>query len=221
MRFNIFFIEYQIMLKELKATIDWHDLPLYRKIAIISFFISGTLALIFLVLQKTLIVTIFSIILIIIFIAFACIDSTKKNLKTMLNQHYIPYSQDRCNKLIELLKKYNIDYTNSTKLDLLISQTEEALVKNNPLTPIKNPLKLLGTIIVPIIVAIAQKINESSTTEELINIAAPLIVIVICIFSIIYAIFPAIRYLLYKEYSTYCELIYDLKQTKIFYSKEN
>lgn len=51
--------------------------------------------------------------------------------------------------------------------------------------------------------------------------AAQVIVLVLLIFSLILVLTPIVKDILYRDYNKYNELIYDLRQIKLFYSKEN
>lgn len=50
--------------------------------------------------------------------------------------------------------------------------------------------------------------------------AAQIIVIVLLIFSLIFSLTPIVKDILYRDYNKYSELIYDLRQLKLFYTKE-
>lgn len=81
-------------------------------------------------------------------------------------------------------------------------------------------LKTLAAIIVPIIVYVAEKIGDSTSQNEMIIMAAQIITIVLLIFSLIFSITPIVKDILYRDYNKYGELIYDLRQIKLFYAKE-
>jgi len=215
MRFCDFFISYKIGLKGIKSSIPFTKLPLYRKIAVITTFATGLLIIILnLINQKTpaLIVLILGILLLIIFLA---IDSTKKNLDTMLQEHYLPYSQSRMNMVTNLLREYNVYNNNS--IDLLISEAQDAQLRCDYFAPLKKSLKALSAIIIPIVVYVAQKISDAATQSEMITMALYAIAIIILAFSFILSITPLLKELFYRDYNKYSELIYDLRQIKLFY----
>jgi hypothetical protein len=55
----------------------------------------------------------------------------------------------------------------------------------------------------------------------MIAMAAQVIVLALLIFSLILALTPVVKDILYRDYNKYDELIYDLRQIKLFYSKES
>lgn len=86
------------------------------------------------------------------------IDSTKRNLEVMLQQHYAPYSENRMNMTITVLKNYRIDIQNPASLDMLIEEAKLAQIQCDYIAPLKTSLKTLGAIIIPIIAFVAQKL---------------------------------------------------------------
>ncbi len=109
MRFCDLFISYKIGLKNIKSTIPFTKLPLYRKIFVIILFASAITSGILLIFQQTwasyIPIGLGTLSLIIFFI----IDSTKRNLEVMLKEHYTPYSEKRMLMTINVLKNYEID----------------------------------------------------------------------------------------------------------------
>lgn len=123
------------------------------------------------------------------------------------------------NMVIDVLKKYGIDVQNINTLDLLIDETEKAQIQSDYLAPIKKPLKTLSAIIVPIIAFVAQRIGNDATQDELIAMAVQVSVLALLIFSLIHSLTFIVKDILYRDYNKYNELIYDLRQIKLFYSK--
>ncbi len=219
MRFCDFFIEYKIGLKELKTSIPWIKLPLYRKIFIVFTFLLGAATIILFVIKPFPWALISLFLTVLLIGIFTKIDSTKKNLRKMLDEHYVHHSQDRINMLLKILEMYNIDATDTNSIDLLIEQASEDKSKYNPFTPIKGPLKTLASIIIPILAYVATTFAEAIDTKELITISLQLIIIILCVSSMIFSLLPIIKDMLYSDSNKYDELIYDLKQLKLF--KEN
>lgn len=89
------------------------------------------------------------------------------------------------------------------------------------MAPLKKPLKTLGAIIIPIIAYIAPKIGDVATQTETFTMAIQVIVLVLLIFSLIFSLTPIIKDILYIDYNKYEELIYDLRQVKLFYSNKS
>ncbi len=221
MRFSDLFISYKIGLKDIKSSIPFTELPLYRKIFIIIFLTGIIISGILLIFKQN----IFSFIPIglslISLIIFAMIDSKKSNLSHMLEKHYIPYSEKRMDMTIEVLKKYKINIENVDSLDMLITEAKYAQAECDFLSQFGKPFKTLGAIIIPIVVFIAKRISESATPTDILNIAALAIILILLIFSLIFSFVPIIKDLFYRDYNKYTELMYDLRQVKLFYTKKS
>lgn len=221
MRFCDLFISYKIGLKGIKSTIPFTKLPLYRKVFVIILFASAIFSGILLMFKQTWASYIPIILGIISMLVFFIIDSLKKNLKVMLNEHYSPYSKKRMQMTIDVLNNYKINIRNFESIDLLIEEAKIAQIQCDYLAPLKKPLKTLAAIIVPIVVYVAEKIGDSTSQNEMIIMAAQIIAIVLLIFSLIFSLTPIVKDILYRDYNKYGELIYDLRQIKLFYAKEN
>lgn len=219
MRFCDLFISYKLGLKGIKSTIPFTKLPLYRKVFLIIFLIGFIVSAILLIFIHNLFSFIPMGLSLISIIVFLLIDSSKKNTLTMLEDHYIPYSEKRINMTIEILKKYNIDINNSYSLDMLIDETKLAQIQCDYLSELKKPLKTLSAIIVPIIVVVVKKVSEIASQDEMIYMATVIVGLILLIFSLIFSLAPIIKYLLYLDYNKYDKLAYDLRQIKLFYSK--
>ena len=55
----------------------------------------------------------------------------------------------------------------------------------------------------------------------MITMAVQVIILVLLTFSLIFSLIPIIKDILYTDYNKYDDLIYDLRQIKLFYAKEN
>lgn len=154
-------------------------------------------------------------------IIFFIIDSMKRNLKVMLQQHYAPYSEKRMNMTINVLKDYGIEIQNFDSLDMLIEEAKQAQIQCDYIAPLKKPFKTLGAIIIPIVAFVAQKIGNAASQDEMITIALQVIVLVLLTFSLIFSLTPIIKDILYRDYNKYDDFIYDLRQIKLFYAKRN
>ena len=221
MRFCDLFISYKIGLKDIKSTIPFTKLLLYRKIFVIILFASTIISVILSMFKVNWIAYIPLALGVISFIVFLIIDSLKRNLEVMLNEHYAPYSENRMKMVIDVLTKYGIDIHDFRLLDMLIDEAQNAQIHCDYLAPLKKPIKTLGAIIIPIIAFIAQKIGNTATQDDMITMAAQAITLILLIFSLIFLLTPAIKELLYLDYDKYNEFIYDLKQIKLFYAKED
>lgn len=221
MRFCDLFISYKIGLKSIKNTIPFTKLPLYRKIAVIATFSVTIVSVLFIMFKLYIPGFIVLGIDIICIAVFLIIDSRKNNLELMLKKYYLPYSRDRMDMVIDILEKYSINVQNINTLDLLIEEAQKAQIQCDYLLPLKKPLKILGAIIFPIIVYVAEKIGNAASIGESIIMAVQIIVIVLLIFSLIFSLGPIVKDFLYSDYNKYSELIYDLRQIKLFYTKED
>lgn len=221
MRFCDFFISYKIGLKGIKSTIPFTKLPLYRKIAVIAIFSTIILSVIMFILKLNMAGLIILLSGIIYLIIFAIIDSRKRNLETMLKIHYEPYSRRRMGMVINILQEYNIDIYNFNSIDLLIKEAQNAQIQSDYLLPLKKPLKTLGAIIIPIIAYVAQKIGDTASQDEMMTMAAQVIIIVVLIFSLILALTSLIKDIFYCDYNMYNELISDLRQINLFYANKH
>jgi len=126
----------------------------------------------------------------------------------------------RMNMTIDVLKKFDINIENLDSLDMLIDEAKYAQIQCDYLSPLKKPLKTLGAIIIPIIVFVTEKIGDAATQEEMIFMAVQAIVLILLIFSLIFSLTPIVKDLLYRDYNKYDELISDLRQIKLFYTKD-
>lgn len=220
MRFCDLFISYKIGLKNIKSTIPFTKLPLYRKVFMIilltSFILGGILSIFNQILASYILIGLGVLSLIV----FLILDSTKRNLKVMLKEHYIPYSEERMFMTINVLKKYKIDIHDYNVIDMLIEEAKLSQIQCNYIAPLKRPLKTLGAIIVPIIAFVAQKVGGAAGIDEMITMATQFIILILLIFSLILALIPIIKDFLYRDYNKYEDLIYDLRQIKLFYANE-
>ena len=221
MRFCDLFISYKIGLKNIKSTIPFTKLPLYRKIFVIIPYVSIIIICILLILRQTLASYILIGLEALLFTVFFMIDSKKKNLEVMLKDHYAPYSEKRMLITINVLKKYEIDIHNNDLIDMLIEEAKLAQIQCDYITLLKKPLKTVGAIIVPIIAFVAQKVGNASTTDEMINMAVQFIILIVLIFSIVLSLIPLVKDIVCRDYNKYDNLIYDLRQIKLFYANEN
>lgn len=139
----------------------------------------------------------------------------------MLNNHYIPYSRERINMTIGILKKYNINIDNLDSLDELIIEAKYAQAECDFLSQFKKNYKIFGASVIPPVVFVANKISEKAETSQMINMGLLAIILLLLFFSFIFALIPIIKDLLYSDYDKYNELIYDLRQIKLFYSKKH
>lgn len=133
---------------------------------------------------------------------------------SVLIQNSKEYSTDRMNILLDLFKENNLPIT-TQKIDLLIDEANQAKRDANLFLPLKKPVKALSVLIVPITIYIIQQLFSSSNVGA--SNAILLLVYCIFIFVAVYTLIPFIEGIMYGIYD---DLIYDLRQLKIFYVKE-
>ena len=223
MRFNEFFIEYKIGLKSIGNLIPWKDSPMYRKVfsiimlvVIVSF---SLFEIVLILLTSQVYLPLFCVmigIIVMMLIVLSIIDSSEKNVKRMLNNYYSTYSYKRMNMLKQIFQKYGLNVTDSTTIDLLIKEAEMAQKKNCFIFPTKG-VGILGAAIASIIMFVAKKIAEEWSTDELVYMALLVILIIVCLILIIIAFVPSFQDIVYPDNRKYDDLIYDLRQLKIFY----
>lgn len=217
MRFYDLFISYKIGLKDIKTPITFTKLPLYRKVFLIIFLaeiiISGILLIFIHDLFIPMVLNFF------LLVVFLIIDSQKGNTEKMLKDRYIPYSERRMNMIIDVLKKYNINIENLDSLDMLIDEAKYAQIQCDFLSQFKKHFKRLWAIIFSIVVFVANKIIAAVTEPQMLNMAALIIILILIFFSITFSCVPIVRDLFNRDYNIYSEFICDLRQIKLFYSR--
>ncbi len=218
MRFSIFFMKYKMEIKGLSSTIKWEKLPSYRKVILIIVFVLLISLEIALILKKLMIALLILGALIVLAIIYGIIDSSKKNQEKMIKEHYEKYAEDRMKVVLKLLHEFSIDKNDEDRLRMLIEQAKEAKVDSDPIIPLVRPMKLLGTIIVPIVVAIANRLAEETNINKLIVWGAQIVIIAISVFAILIAILPLVKELIFRDGKRYDDLIYDINQVILFYS---
>lgn len=221
MRFCDLFISYKIGLKDIKSTISFTKLPLYRKIFIIILSVLLSLSLIFLFLNQCFYFHVSVTLVIFLVIVFYIIMYRKRDIKKILKNSYIPYSIKRMNIVIRILQEYNIDINDIDSLNMLMDEAKLEQIKCDYLLSFKKPIKTLGAIIVAIVSFLANKMSDVAKPSEIIYINIQILIIVSIIYFLIIALSPFLKDFLYRDYNKYDEFIDDLRQIKLFYSKKN
>lgn len=119
--------------------------------------------------------------------------------------------------IIKLLNDYNISEFDTDRISLLINQTKEAQIAHNPFSPIIDPIIKLIKGVSPIIISY---IPQKTTSDRDLQFTIIELSILFCAILGIYIMFavlsPILKDLIYRDYSKYNSLIYDLNQIKIF-----
>lgn len=222
MRFCDFFIDYKISRSGIKSRISWRDLPRYRKI-ILSAILSAVILWCLIQLYVDVIgwlSIILVIVLLVVLIICERIDSIPKHQKIMVDNYYSEYSKRRMKSIRELLVKYKIDPADFGKIDLLIEKAKIDKQFFAPFADIEKGGKLFITVVVPVLAYIFKRIldnNKEVITDEIyVQIIASTIIIGVLIVAFVYALYPIIRRLLYRDEAKYDDLIDDLENIKIF-----
>ena len=216
MGFNVFFMDYKLGLRNMEEKNHWNELTKLRKKYIISeISLMLILFLFFAFIAPEDWIRFMGCAVVICTLLPAVIWIIKDIRKRrMIEESYIPYSIAKTNMLIALLEDYgiNLDKRDSVdKIDLLIQQAEENKIKDNPFIDVNKLLKLFGAIIIPVIAYIATKYAEGKPVEELIALVSFLVIAFVIVFLVIFLTRDDNISL-----DIYDELIYDLKQLKIF-----
>lgn len=218
MRFCDFFLSYKIALRDLRQMIPLTKLPLYRKVFLVIFTACGIVSGILFVIGLCLAATFILSVGILLLLGFAFMDTRKKNLQKMLDEHYRPYSGERMKKTEEVLKLYGLDSGDAETIDRLIEEAKYAQEKCDYAEALRKPFKTLGAMIIPIVVYVANEISEAASYDEKILMAVQAIVVIILAFSLVTLLAPTVKDFLRSEYNRYEEFIYDMRQLKLFHS---
>lgn len=157
MRFSDLFVSYKIRMKDIDRTISFRGLSLYRKVFAILLFVLVSFLLIGIVFKAEIMMWISIASILLLFMVLSFFDSKKRNLETMLKDHYIPYSNSVMAMLRSLLEEYNIDYTKDDVIDLLIEQAESERENCDYIKPLIRPFKVMAGLIIPIAAYIGKK----------------------------------------------------------------
>lgn len=220
MRFCDLFISYKIGLKDIKSTIPFTKLPLYRKVFIIILLVLTSLSLTFTLFNQIFYIYVSVALVFFSIVAFYMLEYRTRDIKTILKNSYIPYSIKRMNMVIGILQKYNIDINDIDKLNMLIDEAKHAQIQCDYLLQFKKPLKVLGASIVSIIGFLANKIFDAANPNEIIYVAIQTLNICLLIYVFIISVRPLLKDIFYSDYNKYDEFINDLRQIKLFYAKK-
>lgn len=220
MRFCDFFTRYKIGLNRIKGNIPFKNLPRHKRLVVSHVLLFSIIALMiyFFSLDNKEHILETSLMTITIFVW--TFYSRKENIKTMLEHDYAHYSEKRMNMVIGLLRDYEIDINDVDSINLLIDEAKNAQIKSDYLAELGKPFKMIGTAAPAIIVYGAKKIGDNATQDEAIITAIYTVTYCILGYAIVALTIAIYKDVSYSEYKKYDELIYDLRQVKIFYSKK-
>ena len=141
----------------------------------------------------------------------------RKEQEKMLIKYYKPYSRKRIIALIELLRKYNINYEDIDKISLLIEQADIAKEKFDIFSKIKSSFNAVaGYVLAPLPTIILTQIIGKAEGEALYILAIQIVLVVIMIFVLGMSLKAIISELFGKENIKYEDLKNDLQQIVIF-----
>ena len=221
MRFCDLFISYKFGLKDIKSTIPFTKLPLYRKIFIIILLVLLSLSVIFILFNQCFYFHVSVALVIFLVIVFYIIERRKRNIKKILKNSYIPYSIKRINMVIGILQKYNIDINDIDSLNMLMDEAKHEQIQCDYLLLFKKSLKAFSAVIISTIGFFANKFLAVYNSNEIIYVYIQTLNICLLIYIIIFCISPIFNDVFYSDYNKYDEFINDLRQIRLFYSKKN
>lgn len=79
---------------------------------------------------------------------------------------------------------------------------------------------MLSAVIVPIVIYVANKIGDNASQNEIIQMSIMAIIFILLIFLLILSLGSIVKDIFYHDYNKYQEIIYDLRQVKLFYTKK-
>lgn len=222
MRFCDFFIDYKIRIRDVRSTIPWKDMPRYRQYFLSAFMVLSVVLCAIQVFWKQQVLPTFIClgVMAIVLGIFVAMDSKKKNQLHLLENHYSKVSRQRMQIVHDVMEKYDIDWTDDKKIDLLIEQAKKEKQMNDPFTDLMRAGKLLVSLVVPITAYSFKQIldnnSETVTDNTYVQIIVTIFIIGVFAVTFVYAVFPIIKMGLYRDGVRYDELVNDLEQLKIF-----
>lgn len=102
---------------------------------------------------------------------------------------------------------------------MLIMEAELAQTKCDYLSQFKKSFKAFGAIIISIVSFTLNKIVTKATQTQLLDMTGNAIIFILLLFTLYSFISYIVEILFCRDYIKYNELIYDLRQIKLFYSK--
>ena len=213
MRFCDLFTEYKIEIKKFdKASkgVSWKKLPWQNKLLTILIVIITIVWTIFYVRNMQQMANWTLAILLIVIAIGLQIEETTSMLKFRLKKISRKYSKKRMKKVINLLKKHQINIHNIEGMKLLIEEAEKQKRKGDCFQDFKKILKNIGVVITTIGL-FGQKEVAIATKIHLVGIIMLLVVLG-------YVLAPLIIQIISPDYYMYDKFIEDLRQVVLFYS---
>jgi kynurenine formamidase len=215
-RFCDFFNRYRISMKDISSTIPFWQLPVYRKCFVVLFVITVIVGMTLMMFNQVKYACVTFILSVIFIAVFFILDSLKKNRRLMVEKYYEPYSCKRMRIVSELLNRYGINPCDIGTIDLLIEESKLAQSNCDYFKPILKPLKVIAAITGPVLLYAFKRIGDLFTLDDMIRSIVWIVVLSILSYSMLLVLDVFRKEVLYKDYNLYEELIYDLRQIKIF-----
>lgn len=127
----------------------------------------------------------------------------------------ITRSKQRITMVIDLLKEYNIDPSDSGKIKRLIDYAKEDQLRSDIFLDFKKTFQAISVPVVAIVGYVFKEIAKYSQLDILIVVALELVAIICCTIMMANAIKPLIEDLINPEKNKYQNLIDDLNQIKL------
>lgn len=222
MRFCDLFTEYKIEIKKFdKASkgVSWKKLPWQNKLLTILIVIITIVWTIFYVRNMQQMANWTLAILLIVIAIGLQIEETTSMLKFRLKKISRKYSKKRMKKVINLLKKYQINIHNIEGMKLLIEEAEKQKRKGDCFQDFKKILKNIGVVITTIgLFGQKEVLYEKFWGELAIATKIHLVGIIMLLVVLGYVLAPLIIQIISPDYYMYDKFIEDLRQVVLFYS---
>lgn len=222
MRFCDLFTEYKIEIKKFdKASkgVSWKKLPWQNKLLTILIVIITIVWTIFYVRNMQQMANWTLAILLIVIAIGLQIEETTSMLKFRLKKISRKYSKKRMKKVINLLKKHQINIHNIEGMKLLIEEAEKQKRKGDCFQDFKKILKNIGVVITTIgLFGQKEVLYEKFWGELAIATKIHLVGIIMLLVVLGYVLAPLIIQIISPDYYMYDKFIEDLRQVVLFYS---
>ena len=219
MRFYDFYIRYKILSKELKNE-ERHNLPRHRIILLILIAVLTVFSFIFIISSNPIWFGIMIFLMVLSCIIIYIYENRINIMENMLNTYYKPYSKNRVNKFLDLLREYNINPEDTEKLDLLIAEAVESQKDYDYFNSLTNTIKFIFSVIISMIAFIAGILKDNISGNKMLSLTLMALIFVVVLYFALITLKTVIKDIFYLDYNYHSDLIKDLRQLKIFYNSD-
>ena len=224
MDFHTFFYEYKMINDNDRSSNSFKELPVYKKVGVTTLILLGITTLVLLLfspINTYFIILLFFISSLTILGVIKGIDDKKISKQYRLDNIFKPAAQRRINLITDLLIRYNIEPSDTERIDSLIDYTLSEQATNDILASLEKKLSKF-TILATIVGFIALQLTDILTVSDRIYIATYAFGILGLILTFYYfCLREILRQCFCPDYYQYTTLLADLKNIKIFYSKSS